>query len=61
MDIYKDEDVQAVVDEVSEELAGYIGQWLDEKPYFTATDAVKVLDQIRDGILGYLNVDLDDC
>lgn len=60
MDIYKDEEIQAVVDEVAEELAGYIGQWLDEKPDFYAVDAVRVLDQIRDGIIGYLNVDLDD-
>ena len=61
MDIYKDEDVQAVVDEVSEELIGYIGQWLEEKPYFYTADAMKVLDQIRDNVADYLNVDLDDC
>jgi hypothetical protein len=46
LDVAMNDEVMLVVDEICEELIGYIGEWLDEKPDFSVSEAENVMDEI---------------
>jgi hypothetical protein len=50
-----DDEVMFIIDEISEELIGYIGQWLDEKPDFSVSEAEDVMDEIYCRLKMYIN------
>ena len=41
-----DDEVMFIVDEICDEIIGYIGEWLDEKPNFSVEEAKDVMDEI---------------
>lgn len=51
-----DEDVGAYLHEVTEDVTGYIGQWLDEKPDFMVSDALNFMSALEHNIKAYLGV-----
>lgn len=50
-----DDEVMLIIDEVSEELIGHIGQWLDENPNFQQSTAEAVIDEISYRVKSYIN------
>lgn len=46
-----DEEVMDVLFEIEEELTGYIGQWLDEKPDFHPSNVEDFMDELYSRIV----------
>lgn len=52
-------EVNEIINEISEDLIGYIGRWLDEDPYFNTCDVRSVMEQITKNVYEYCNLDCE--
>ena len=52
-------EVNEIINEISEDLIGYIGRWLDEDPYFNTSDVRSVMEQITKNVYEYCNLDYE--